>query len=230
MRTSRSELAAGIVEAVEARAEGGLDRIVHDRFFSGASAGVFVDVGAARPDFLSMSASYRAAGWRVIAIEPNPAFCAAHRAEGYEVLEYACADYDADDVSFDLVDSDGAPYEGGEVSFESFSALAVKDSYRGLRDAELDITRIRVSVRRLDSILQAHAPELERADIVSIDVEGWELDVLRGFSVERYRPQVLIVENVFAEDGYRHALGARGYRLWRHVAPNDVYVPAGTPA
>ncbi len=65
-------------------------------------------------------------------------------------------------------------------------------------------------------------------DIVSIDVEGWELDVLRGFSVERYRPQVLIVENVFAENGYRHALGARGYRLWRHVAPNDVYVPAGT--
>ena len=191
---------------------------------------MFVDVGAARPDFLSMSAYYRAAGWRVIAIEPNPEFCAAHRAQGHEVLEFACADYDADDVSFDLVDSHGAPYEGGEVSFESFSALAVKDSYRVLRDAELDITPIRVSVRRLDSILQAHAPGLERVDIVSIDVEGWELDVLRGFSVERYRPRVLIVENVFAEDSYRHALGARGYRLWRHVAPNDVYVPAGTPA
>ena len=40
---------------------------------------------------------------------------------------------------------------------------------------------------------------------------------------------MLIVENVFAENSYRHTLGARGYRLWRHVAPNDVYIPAGIP-
>lgn len=213
---------------METRAEGGLDRIVHDRFFHGASAGVFVDVGAARPEFLSMSAFYRAAGWRVIAIEPNPEFCAAHRANGHEVLEYACADFDADDVSFELVDSHGAPYEGGEVSYESFSSLGVKDSYRVLRDSELDVTRISVRVRRLDSILDAHAPGLERADIVSIDVEGWELEVLRGFSVERYRPRVLIVENVFADEGYRHALADRGYRLWRHVPPNDVFVPVAS--
>ena len=71
---------------MDARAEGGLDRIVHERFFGDASAGVFVDVGAARPDYLSF---YRSAGWRVIVIEPNPEFCAAHRALGHEVLEYA---------------------------------------------------------------------------------------------------------------------------------------------
>ena len=83
----------------------------------------------------------------------------------------------------------------------------------------------RVSVRRLDSILQAHAPTLEGVDIVSIDVEGWELEVLRGFSLERFRPKVTIVENVF-EETYRNALGARDYELWRHVPPDDVYVRA----
>jgi FkbM family methyltransferase len=211
---------------METRAEGGLDRIVHDRFFRGAPGGVFVDVGAARPDYLSMSAFYRSAGWRVIAIEPNPAFCAAHRTLGHEVLEYACADYDADDVSFEVVDSRGAPYEGGEVSFESFSSLGIKDSYRALREGDLDVTLIEVRVRRLDWILQAHVPDLVRPEIVSIDVEGWEPEVLQGFSVERYRPKVLIVENVFADGDYRGALAARGYRLWRHVPPNDVYVPA----
>ena len=93
----------------------------------------------------------------------------------------------------------------------------------------VQLSRIEVRVRRLDWILQTHAPELARPDIVSIDVEGWEPEVLRGFSVERYRPQVLSVENVFADIGYRQALRRRGYRLWRHVAPNDVYVPVRSP-
>ena len=202
--------------------EGELDRIVRDHFFPGVSDGVFVDVGAARPDFLSMSALYRAAGWRVIAIEPNPVFCQAQRAAGYDVLEYACSDHDEDAVDFEVVDSGGAPYEGGAVSFESFSSLKVKDSYRTLRE-ELPVRRIKVNVRRLDTILAEHAPDVDRLDIVSVDVEGWELEVLDGLSFDRYRPEVLIVENLFDDAKYRRAMRERGYELWRSVAPNDVY-------
>jgi hypothetical protein len=89
---------------------------------------------------------------------------------------------------------------------------------------DLDIRPIRVNVRRLDTLLTEHAPELEHVDLVSIDVEGWELEVLAGFSLERYRPTVLIVENVLEDAGYRRALDQRGYVLWRHVWPNDAYV------
>jgi hypothetical protein len=42
--------------------EGGLDRLARDRFFAEITDGVFIDVGAAGPDFLSMSAFYRALG------------------------------------------------------------------------------------------------------------------------------------------------------------------------
>jgi FkbM family methyltransferase len=175
--------------------EGGLDRILYDRFFATEPAGVFVDVGAARPEFLSMSALYRAHGWRVIAIEPNPAFAAEQRAAGHDVLEYACSDREEDDVEFEVVDLHGDLYEGGPISFESFSSLGIKDSYRQLRE-HLDVRRIRVNVRRLDALLAEHAPELDRLDLLSIDVEGWELEVLAGLSLERYRPTVLIIENL----------------------------------
>jgi FkbM family methyltransferase len=211
---------------VRSRAEHELDRIIHDAFFRGASSGVFVDVGAAGPDSLSMSAMYRDFGWRVIAIEPNPVFCEAHRTAGNEVLEYACSDHDEDDVDFEVVDSHGAVYEGVPLSFESGSALTVRDAYRALHPNELDVRHITVSVRRLDSILHAHAPDVRRLDIVSIDVEGWELEVLAGFALERYRPRVLIVENYFNDAVHGRALSARGYKLWRHIGPNDVYVPA----
>lgn len=208
---------------MKTQGEGGLDEIVRDRFFTGVAAGVFVDVGAARPDFLSMSALYRSLGWRVIAIEPNPVFCQAQRAAGNEVLEYACSDHDEDAVDFEVVDSHGAPYEGGEVSFESFSSLRVKDSYRTLR-ANLDVRRIKVNVRRLDTILAQHAPDVSRLDIVAVDVEGWELEVLDGLTFDRYQPRVLIVENLFIDAAYSRVMRARGYSLWRRVGPNDVYV------
>jgi FkbM family methyltransferase len=209
-----------------AHGEGGLDRIVYTHFFRDAAAGVLVDVGAARPDFLSMSALYRGLGWRVIAIEPNPVFCEAHRAMGYEVLEYACSDRDEDDVDFEVVDSHGTIYEGGPVSFESLSSLMIKDAYRRVHE-EPDVRRIKVNVRRLDTLLAEHAPDVELLDLVSVDVEGWELEVLDGLSFERYRPRVLIVENLFAEAAYRRAMWAHGYRLWRRLWPNDVYVRRG---
>jgi len=60
-------------------------------------------------------------GWKVIAIEPNPDFCAGHRALGLEVLEYAVSDTEEDDVSFFVANQIGRPnYFGGNVSFESF--------------------------------------------------------------------------------------------------------------
>jgi FkbM family methyltransferase len=202
--------------------EGGIDRLVLERFFPDTARGVFVDVGAAGPDFLSMSALFRDLGWRVIAVEPNPVFVAAHRAAGHEVYAYACADRDEDDVDFEVVDSHGSAYKGGSVSFESFSSLKIKPEYRALK-GNLDVQRTRVDVRRLDTILSEHAPEVDRLDIVSVDVEGWELEVLNGLTFERYQPAVLIVENLFAEASYRRALRERGYTLWRRRGPNEVY-------
>jgi FkbM family methyltransferase len=205
------------------RAEGDVDKIVQRRFFRDQEAGAFVDVGAANPDYLSVSALYRSLGWRIIAIEPNPAFCEMHRKRGHEVLQYACGERDADDVDFCIVDSHGERYQNGRVSFESFSSLAIKESYARIRP-QMDVERIKVRLRRLDTILQVHAPELERIDILSVDVEGWELEVLAGLDFRKYRPKVLVIENLFDDPAYRARINAYGYLLWRFIAPNDVYV------
>jgi FkbM family methyltransferase len=205
------------------RAEGDVDKVVHQQFFRNQNAGVFIDVGAANPDYLSVSALYRSLGWKVIAIEPNPVFCEMHRERGHDVLQYACGERDEDDVDFCVVDSHGAPYENGQVSYESFSSLAIKESYARIRP-QMDVERIKVRLRRLDTILQTHAPDIRTIDILSVDVEGWELEVLAGLDFRKYRPKVLIVENLFNEPGYRARINEHGYRLWRFVWPNDVYV------
>ena len=205
-------------------AEGNVDRILQKRFFPGDKTdGIFVDVVAARPDYLSISALFRSLGWRILAVEPNPVFCDLHRQKGYEVWQYACGDHDEDNVDFLLVHSHGAKYERGEVTYESFSSLAIKESYRALAP-DLDTRTIKVDLRRLDALLQTHAPEIERIDILSVDVEGWELEVLRGLSMQRYTPKVVVVENLLNLKEYRRFMTARGYPLWKRIPPNDVYV------
>jgi FkbM family methyltransferase len=207
-----------------AGAEGGVDRIVHRAFFAeGGPGGVFVDVGAAKPDYLSVSALFRAQKWRVISIEPNPEFCRLHAERGFEVLQYACGSRDEDDVPFQVVDSHGIAYEQGQVSFESFSSLGIKPEYAALKRSP-DVREIKVKLRRLDTVLQAHAPDVERIDILSVDVEGWELEVLDGLDMVRHRPRVIILENLFNARRYRLYLERRGFMLWKRVYPNDVYV------
>ena len=59
---------------------------------------------------------------------------------------------------------------------------------------------------------------------LTIDVEGWELEVLEGLSVDRYRPGVMVLENLFNEKKYRDRLKELNYLFWRRIPPNDVYV------
>jgi FkbM family methyltransferase len=204
--------------------EGNVDLLVRERFFANAESKVLVEVGAAHPEYLSVSASFRGLGWTVVSVEPNPDFCELHRARGHEVLQYACGDHDEDDVDFRIADSHGASYKGGKVSYESFSSLEIKDAYARILDPNVSFRTIKVDLRRLDTLLADHAPEIQRIDLVTVDVEGWELEVLDGLNFERLTPRVLIIENLFAEKRYRDYMRNRGYALWRHVEPNDIYV------
>ncbi len=210
------------VEKAACHAEADVDKIVQQRFFPAQRSGIFVEVGAARPDYLSNSALYRSLGWTVIAIEPNPEFCALHRERGFEILEYACGDHDEDGVDFSVVKTHGVEYQGGEVSYESHSSLAVKESYARL-EPNLDVRKIKVNLRRLDTILRTHAPQVKEIDLLSVDVEGWELEVLDGLDFFEYRPRVMVIENLFRSRKYRAYMCARGYKLWRCIRPNDIY-------
>jgi FkbM family methyltransferase len=195
-----------------------------DQFFSDRQSGVMVEVGAADPDFLSVGAAFRSRGWRVLSIEPNPIFAQRHRERGHEILEYACSDHDADDVEFTVVDSSR---RSNTISFESYSSLGMRGRYArdfAARASNLRADTITVSVRRLETLLDTYAPEIETIDVLAVDVEGWELEVLSGLDFALHAPAVAVVENFGDEDSYRVFMSERGYRLWRSLPPNEVYL------
>jgi FkbM family methyltransferase len=205
--------------------EGDVDLVVQDAFFPDPTyCGTMIEVGAAKPDYLSVSASFRSRGWRVISIEPNPYFCEIQRRQGVDVLQYACGDTDRDDVRFFVVRTN-ATYQGEPVTNESFSSLGVRGKYAEMmKSVPTSTDEIKVKVRRLDTILREHAGDLGEVDVVCIDVEGWELEVLSGFSFDVHKPKLLIVENLFLDPAYVDYFVRRGYALWKRLEPNDIFV------
>ena len=207
-------------------AEGDVDLVVRAEFFPCKTNGVLLEVGAAKPNYLSIGASFREVGWRVISVEPNPEFADMHRALGHEIYEYACAEEDRDHVDFVVAKGKDLEYGGGRIGYELFSSLGIRGKYQELLDKLHDrftLETIRVKTRRLDTILSLVCG-VNQLDVLSIDVEGWEMECLRGFSFGALAPKVAIVENLFRDADLPHLMEAFGYTLWRHIEPNDVYV------
>jgi FkbM family methyltransferase len=175
--------------------------------FLGAAPGIFVEVGANDPILLSQTYRLEQLGWDGILVEPLHE-CAdrlrsARRARVYEVAA-------------------GAPEDDGRElpllvagALSTLRASTVEDA----RSSEIR----QVPVRTLDSILAEAG--FDRVDFLSVDVEGAELGVLRGFSIVRYRPRLILLEDDVHDLAKHRYLGARGYKLVRRTALNNWYVP-----
>jgi hypothetical protein len=78
----------------------------------------------------------------------------------------------------------------------------------------------------LDEVLERAGRE--KVDFVSIDTEGTELDVLRGFTLEKYEPALVLLEDKGRSlDKHRH-LARHGYKLVKRTDLNNWYVPRET--
>jgi len=88
---------------------------------------------------------------------------------------------------------------------------------------------ITVPVRTLDDILtEAGAPD--SVDFLSIDVEGHEIDVLDGFTLSRWQPRLLLIEDHIASLDVHRYLTRHGYRWIRRTGLNGWYVPERSAA
>lgn len=147
-----------------------------------AAHGFYVDVGANDPVIDSVTYHFYRRGWRGICIEPQPALHARHLA------------LRAGDIALAVL----AGADAGEAAFYEYDAL------HGLSTRDADVVaeharrnwHAREVVRRittLDAVLAEHGAG-RAIDFLSIDVEGAELDVLRGLDLRRHRPKIIVAE------------------------------------
>lgn len=185
------------------------EQLVRD-FFDGETNGFFVEVGANHPTEGSQTWHLEHAGWTGVLVEPQPdlaAFLVSAR-KNAKVFAAACTSPDNAGQSLPL-HVDGAR-----------SAL---DRDRMAPGARTDYV-IAVPTRTLDSILEeANAPV--PVDLLSVDVEGHETEVLRGFDFTRWQPLLLLVEDHVGSLRTHRYLRRHGYRLIKRLGNNGWYVP-----
>ena len=178
-------------------------------FLGHIERGYFVEVGAYRPELWSQTFELERSGWTGVLVEPQPQLAAElERGRSARVFAEACSARRNSGKRFELKLAD------------SQSSLESRLNVAGTKPHGV----VEVPVRTLDEILvEAGAPQL---DFVSIDVEGHELDVLDGFDLARWRPGLIVIEDLLLHLRLHRALSRRGYRWIRRTGINNWYVPA----
>lgn len=158
--------------------------LVLGRLLSSRRRGFYLDVGGHHPWRFSNTALLYDRGWHGLVIEPNPSMwfwfrllrrrddlvrCAVGRSAGFKTY------FRFRESALNTMDSD----------------LADQRSAMGFRM----LSSTSVPVRTIDDILETHAID-GRIHLVSIDVEGFELEALAGFDVPRWKPEVICLERI----------------------------------
>jgi len=180
-----------------------------EQFFRGASTGYFVEVGANHPRIGSQTWRFEQAGWDGVLVEPQPDLAEElRRHRRARVFAVACSSPEND---------------GRRLPFYVAGWLSALDRDR-MAPGAVPQEVIEVPVMTLDRILdEAGAPA--GIDLLSIDVEGHELEVLRGFDFVRWRPRLILLEDQVGNLAKLHFMQQAGYHLIRHSQFNGWYVP-----
>jgi FkbM family methyltransferase len=182
-------------------------------FFSGARTGYYVEVGANEPQEGSQTWRFEQLGWDGVLIEPQQDLAERlrqrRRAKVYAV---ACS----------------SPENSGKSMMLHIAGIH-SSLVHGFFVADMKHAgTCMVPLRTLDEILvDAKAPA--PLDFVSIDVEQHEIEVLDGFDLERWRPRLILIEDLAFNLRIHRYLTRRGYKWVRRTGINGWYVPTDTP-
>lgn len=167
-------------------AQFGEDLVLFD-FFRESEPGFFVEAGAY--DGVTFSNTYllESVGWKGLLVEPNPSMAEiCRRQRPNAIVEQAALGPDGCARRVDFTAASD-PRGGAPLSFVHASANHIERC----RAEHCRFETYQVALVSLNSLLDSRT---DRVDFLSLDVEGMEIEALRGFDLGRFRPRVLLVE------------------------------------
>jgi FkbM family methyltransferase len=135
------------------------------------SNGVFVDVGASDGVFGNNTYFFERLGWQGLCIDADPSHHASLRANRKLVETCAVSSF------------------RGEIEFYRHNTIP---TWSGIYQRGEEYTPIKVQAFTLEDLLALH--NISKIDMLSIDVEGSEIDVWNSFKPKLHQPEVIIIE------------------------------------
>jgi FkbM family methyltransferase len=186
----------------------------------GGGPGFYVDVGAFHPSQISNTRLLHLRGWSGVNIDANPdAIALFNQQRPRDRNIHAAVSDVTEDVEFSI-------YRLAALSTADPASKAAYD-----REGRGELVRtIRLRTRTLRDLLAEAVPEGRKVDVMSVDVEGYDLRALRSNDWSRVSPRVLLVEDPALSLGERPGseifrfLRPLGYRLASQAYITSLYV------
>ena len=180
----------------------------------------FFDVGAYEPINISNSYHFEMNNWEVYCFEANTLLIEELKTKRKNVFNYAISNKNLDKVEFNIVKG----VWGGGSLMAGISAINLDPDYMNkFSEGIREILKIEVPQKTLNTIIESEIYELTEIDIMSIDVEGGELNVLKGLDLNKYKPKILVIENVFNKTDIYDYLKQFNYTLDKQIEYNQYY-------
>lgn len=182
--------------------------------------GFFIEAGA--NDGYSQSNTYfleKKRRWSGILVEGIPELFKKARRQRNKSVVHNCAL-----VSSEFLDSTVTMHYADLMSVVEGSLKTKEEQDRhisaGLNVQHLEKSySVTVPARTLESILDEYS-NLPDIDFFSLDVEGYELDVLKGINLDRYKPKYILVEARFFEE-VNSFLESHSYKMIEKLSYHD---------
>ncbi len=179
--------------------------VILDALFKDKGNGYFVEVGCIDGRRFSNTLTFEERGWNGLCIEAHEGYIDLLVRNRPNSIVYHCAvgEKDEEQVAF---------YANARGSLSTLDAG--KEEYFKTRFGKwfTGFEQQTVRKKRLDSVFkECGVPEI---DILSLDIEGYEIEALRGIDLACYQPRVLLVEADGPEDeqNLESLLSPYGYR------------------
>jgi FkbM family methyltransferase len=178
--------------------------------------GICIDIGATDGIGMSNTYHFEQHGWKAICVEANPAMIPSLTQTRANAVHCAVGQYNNKEVEFKVV-----TLEGGNQTAISGLELdhRLMESHAFLNP---QVSIVKVPERTLDSIIEDF-DWVTHIDFISIDTEGTELDVLKGFDIPKWNVKMFCIENNFNDPEIEQYLAMFGYRKVRRHEVNDFY-------
>jgi len=205
-------------EFTDAEGKVRLDLVLRSYFPDYEYKGVMLDIGAYHPIQNNNSYHFEKNGWDTYCFEANSLMLPSLNKERGKVLNFAISDEDNKDIEFNVVRSINGSYAGmSAIDVDPMMAEKFKNWVE-------ETIKVKALTRTLDNIMSKELSSVDKIDIISLDVEGGEYNVLKGFDLNKWKPKVLLVENYFNKNNLDEYIKGHGYKLDKKFNADEFYI------
>ena len=195
--------------------EAGQDMLVKDNFFKNQKSGFFIEIGAF--DGIEGSNCYhfeKFMNWQGIAVEASPLqFEKLKKNRNCKLVNVAIGSENKQVEFYEVVE--------GFTQMSGINNSNFQNSFQRIKkNSNSKINKINIECKTFEKLI----PSDQIIDLISIDIEGNELNVLKSIDFEKYKIKVIILENNIPNElSYLKFFLEKNFSYFDRVGMDEIY-------